>query len=520
MSQSSGVQASTFDHELSYFRFWALRGSDQAGKSRSLSVSDTESVSPHTTRPSTTRRPRPKRSTLSSSYQNGSIGAANASKERLDLDFGTRSPPGDSAEDDIFGSPSKTWQVEQDIPKAVMALGTPRSINTRPSDTLHRDQSSPLKKPHLPRRPAYYVEPAGQVIYENIDQEREPQTASITSQSKRQIVLPFCTISFGKPLSTADNNKQNSSPTMPITDISNGIGEIKRKQKPDVSPMPLKLRPTEPTSHLVRMLRLLGSKTKSMQALKRVQTILQSQTPAYPPPKRVDTSDAIGNLLHRVSTALHNLPELWQAPDDASSKSDNSHCTDRSIASGTVYQRPSRNPRSRQFFRHYSHSQSGSILHYNLRRPRQVTPDSGAMYMGSDGQQYLRADITDPNGPTYLPSEAKRVQTPPLNEFEGRSKRRGFFFDYNTADDPKSTSLRAFNPRPTARRLNTDVRKDWYAALEAALDVEDDTRQPAVDVPDHLPSSPLCPRHPRHKSGGTGVCPVHGRNDSVGSAGT
>jgi hypothetical protein len=31
------------------------------------------------------------------------------------------------------------------------------------------------------------------------------------------------------------------------------------------------------------------------------------------------------------------------------------------------------------------------------------------------------------------------------------------------------------------------------------------------DVPEHLESSPLCPRHPKHVSGGVGWCPYHGR---------
>lgn len=36
-------------------------------------------------------------------------------------------------------------------------------------------------------------------------------------------------------------------------------------------------------------------------------------------------------------------------------------------------------------------------------------------------------------------------------------------------------------------------------------------------IPDHLKGSPLCPRHPKHNSGGTGFCPMHGRNRSAES---
>lgn len=31
------------------------------------------------------------------------------------------------------------------------------------------------------------------------------------------------------------------------------------------------------------------------------------------------------------------------------------------------------------------------------------------------------------------------------------------------------------------------------------------------NVPDHFPTSPLCPLHPKHKSGGKAICPMHGR---------
>ncbi|OMP87201.1 hypothetical protein BK809_0007287 [Diplodia seriata] len=33
----------------------------------------------------------------------------------------------------------------------------------------------------------------------------------------------------------------------------------------------------------------------------------------------------------------------------------------------------------------------------------------------------------------------------------------------------------------------------------------------AWDVPEHLPDSPLCPLHPKHRSGGKGICVYHGR---------
>jgi len=35
-------------------------------------------------------------------------------------------------------------------------------------------------------------------------------------------------------------------------------------------------------------------------------------------------------------------------------------------------------------------------------------------------------------------------------------------------------------------------------------------------IPEHLPTSPICPKSPKHSSGGTGVCPYHGRPHITG----
>lgn len=54
------------------------------------------------------------------------------------------------------------------------------------------------------------------------------------------------------------------------------------------------------------------------------------------------------------------------------------------------------------------------------------------------------------------------------------------------------------------------------ALVEDTLAEDDDDDDEVVlgfenDVPDHLPSSPLCPLHPKHKSGGKAICLMHGR---------
>ncbi|OJD29583.1 rna polymerase ii accessory cdc73 [Diplodia corticola] len=69
------------------------------------------------------------------------------------------------------------------------------------------------------------------------------------------------------------------------------------------------------------------------------------------------------------------------------------------------------------------------------------------------------------------------------------------------------------------------IERDWVAerldhilADSPQSRVEANRRDLAFewDVPEHLPGSPLCPLHPKHKSGGKGMCVYHGRRKTRG----
>ncbi|TKA31482.1 hypothetical protein B0A50_02329 [Salinomyces thailandicus] len=75
-----------------------------------------------------------------------------------------------------------------------------------------------------------------------------------------------------------------------------------------------------------------------------------------------------------------------------------------------------------------------------------------------------------------------------------------------------------FEQTPFAQRYGNTKRAErnqirhW---IEKTIDDEEDDETQLgfeLDVPDHLPNSPLCPLSPRHKSGGKAICPMHGRN--------
>ena len=151
--------------------------------------------------------------------------------------------------------------------------------------------------------------------------------------------------------------------------------------------------------------------------------------------------------------------------------------------------------------------------------PSTGTPEGGATYIDSDNKKHLTMDLSQPDAPTFLPSEARRINTPPLpSEGNRKSHPRGFFFDYKmpVEGDVAPFPSRASLPRKATEHLKKD---DWYKTQLDAIDREIAFRRDEMgpDVPEHLPNSPLCPRNPKHRSGGTGTCPYHGRNKSTPS---
>jgi hypothetical protein len=100
---------------------------------------------------------------------------------------------------------------------------------------------------------------------------------------------------------------------------------------------------------------------------------------------------------------------------------------------------------------------------------------------------------------------------------------QGFFFDFSPSSNEEGTSylseqtlvppavsrdaIKTHLASPTAREW-WDVEKDEVTAV-AILGLQ----RPIFDIktPDHLPSSPLCPMNPKHRSGVIGICVYHGK---------
>ena len=206
-----------------------------------------------------------------------------------------------------------------------------------------------------------------------------------------------------------------------------------------------------------------------------------------------------------------------------------------------------------------SASYTSSQLALRMGAQPNNTPDEQATYKikrspSAETEEFFKVDISIRGGTSYLPSEARRVHTPPLPQDGPDGKKRGFFFDYNAPNssyrkhsdliDPNLLPTgRASRQVPTGKKtyhvaggaITKDKIGDWYDAKLAQLEEESDSETGAkrpdlsllhtngsgrdrsdtntslaeirkrkeeekldYNIPEHLPSSPLCPRHPRY----------------------
>ncbi|KAK5372471.1 hypothetical protein LTS13_006211 [Exophiala xenobiotica] len=286
-------------------------------------------------------------------------------------------------------------------------------------------------------------------------------------------------------------------------------------------------------------------------------------------PKRNHTFEA----LQRVSAILHDTTKQESKSSPSNSllplplvKPLNRTFSDKSITSTerrspqieqgivsqyTIYQR-------QKSVERFSSPQSYTSSQVDLRMGLQPTntPEERATYKikrsaSAESEEFLKVDISIRGGTSYLPSEARRIQTPPLPEEGADGKWRGFFFDYNAprADsDIQGTELlssgntssanageesEGITPnsvkalgRTKTNRSRRVVTGDWYDVRLKQFDVGQDPSQVSdpksgekrlnspdlfeksppdwdkeqfdLTIPEHLPSSPLCPRHPRY----------------------
>ncbi|KAI3338644.1 hypothetical protein F4824DRAFT_72489 [Ustulina deusta] len=113
---------------------------------------------------------------------------------------------------------------------------------------------------------------------------------------------------------------------------------------------------------------------------------------------------------------------------------------------------------------------------------------------------------------SFTPGDANASPMPSLPEVT----RNGYYND-NDRSAIKVCSNKLGMPgndgrMPSPRRSRKDNGpKEWWEVSVPTSYRAVDQRTFKFDLPEHLPTSPMCPANKRHKSGGTGVCVYHGR---------
>jgi hypothetical protein len=130
------------------------------------------------------------------------------------------------------------------------------------------------------------------------------------------------------------------------------------------------------------------------------------------------------------------------------------------------------------------------------------TPERQATYQVGD-QVFFKVDISIWGGTSYLPSEARRIHTPPLPgeevHVQGPLGPDGRRF---VRKKPRGETAKGMNwTRP--QHMQRALTRDW---CDVQLQLLEQDAKPAqshdvpidYDIPEHLPSSPLCPRNDRY----------------------
>lgn len=102
----------------------------------------------------------------------------------------------------------------------------------------------------------------------------------------------------------------------------------------------------------------------------------------------------------------------------------------------------------------------------------------------------------------------KTTQNPFAAPYSARANRQA-------ALSPKGRGKSVRSPDARAREW-WDVNTEPANTDRAARALEHKTAAEFVlSLPEHLPNSPLCPMHPKHRSGGKGVCVYHRRRKTM-----
>lgn len=330
-----------------------------------------------------------------------------------------------------------------------------------------------------------------------------------------------------------------SAPLLLVRKISHTRGQRKQNQSPLESPSPVSRHSARLEDHATTL-----KMNYTSDALKRVSAILHDlvkQSAKVNQPNSQDPSLLMKSSRTRTLSDKSATQKARRSP----------RTTQGIVSQSTIYQQ-------QNSIEHFSDFASYTSSQLNLRMGIQPTntPEERATYKvkrraSAETEEFLKIDISVRGKTSYLPSEARRIHTPPLLEEGADGRWRGFFFDYNAPQSTpclptsgtmangsessvthegeaigRTSSLPQGLGRTRSNRIKRVVSGDWFDVKLQQVDVGQDPSR-IIDpkcgekrlnspglfkacfqgqdqkhfdfaIPEHLPSSPLCPRHPRY----------------------
>ena len=143
---------------------------------------------------------------------------------------------------------------------------------------------------------------------------------------------------------------------------------------------------------------------------------------------------------------------------------------------------------------------------------RNISPGQRRISGTKGRSRGLKIDLTKPNL-SFLASEAQRIVTPSPSAQPHMKDPQSRAYPFNQPPLPPA-SPKIPSPGSTTGKDYIEIRTDQTQNIfrSKVPTGSEETTEQYLDVPEHLPSSPLCPRNPKHRSKGTGLCPYHGQN--------
>ncbi len=274
-----------------------------------------------------------------------------------------------------------------------------------------------------------------------------------------------------------------------------------------------------------------GLYRRSKQFIRELRRSSATQKPEHIPPPNVSDSDSTKSRTRELLEKASSLLRVSISIDGGLNLHGRKSASRTPSPSGESGSSSRHNVYNRILHRYGTGmSKSSSVLNLLMGKPPATTPSEDAMYTAAAGKgntrnDYFKVEISDPDGPNFLPSEAKRIGTPPLpSDRPRKGNLRGFFFDYGSpggtsyaSDDDGSDgdggSQLELRSAGRSSTMESDGRLSF--PFETTGQDEYEYRPFELNVPEHLPGSPLCPKSPLHPSGGRGICVYHGRRKTL-----